>query len=169
MQSLSKIFEIHYPHLHRYILVQSAPITDPSSGDSKLVCEMFSFRMSVHHPPFCISGFSTILPVPKAHAIPIKWWVGSTTSSSIVASCWSIYRTIVSASFWPPLYFLPLYLLLAPRNQQRWQTRPTRSGLQSSNLGTRCCTIFPFCGLVVASLLWSGLQTIPDGNGDGVK
>lgn len=41
-------------HLRKCILVRLGPTVDPSSGDNRLVCEMFSCQMSVHHPPFCV-------------------------------------------------------------------------------------------------------------------
>ncbi len=56
-------------HLHKCIPVQLGPKVNPSSDDSKLVCEMSFLQKSVHHPPFCVRFVilcdSTILPVVR--------------------------------------------------------------------------------------------------------
>lgn len=54
-----------FTHLRKCILVQLGPRVNPNSGDSTLVCEMFSFQMNVHHTPFCCAVLPLILDVSR--------------------------------------------------------------------------------------------------------
>lgn len=71
-------------YLHRCILVRWDPIVSRNSGDNRLVCEMFSCQMSVHHPPFCVLLCLCCISrlVVEAHATRIKCgWLGTASSS----------------------------------------------------------------------------------------
>lgn len=73
-----------WKYLHRCILVRWDPIISRNSGDNRLVCEMFSCQMNVHHPPFCVLLCLCCISrlVVKAHATRIKCgWLDTASSS----------------------------------------------------------------------------------------
>lgn len=71
-------------YLHRCILVRWDPIVSRNNGDNRLVCEMFSCQMNVHHPPFCVLLCLCCISrlVVEAHATRIKCgWLDTASSS----------------------------------------------------------------------------------------